>query len=66
QQGGELSTAWRLPQDPPFNSCTDPWATRLLWIAIGCAGLLLVLYAGFYLLLNSGADNLETIARRLL
>jgi type VI secretion system protein ImpK len=66
QQGGELSTAWRLPQDPPFKSGTDPWASRLLWIAVGCAGLLVLLYAGFYLLLNSGADNLETIARRLL
>ena len=66
QQGGELSTAWRLPQDPPFNSGTDPWASRLLWIAVGCAGLLVLLFVAFYLLLNSGADNLETIARRLL
>ena len=66
QSGSELSTGWRLPQDPPFNSGSDPWATRLLWIAVGCAGLLVLLYAGFYLLLNSGADNLETIAGRLL
>jgi len=66
QQGGELSTAWRLPQDPPFKSGIDPWASRLMWIAAGCAAVLVLLYAGFYLLLNSGADNLETIARRLL
>ena len=24
QQGGELSTAWRLPQDPPFKSRQRP------------------------------------------
>ena len=66
QQGGELSPGWRLPQDPPFKAGTDPWASRLLWIAVGCAGLLVLLFVGFYVLLNSGADNLETIARRLL
>ena len=33
---------------------------------LSCAGLVVLLYAGFYLLLNSGADNLEAIARRLL
>ncbi len=66
QQGGELSTGWRLPQDPSFKAGTDPWASRLLWIAVGCAGLLVLLFVAFYFLLNSGADNLETIARRLL
>lgn len=66
QSGGELAAGWRLPQDPPFKTGSDPWATRLLWIAVGCAGLMALLYVSFYLMLNSGADNLEAIARRLL
>ena len=66
QSGGELSAGWRLPQDPPFKTGSDPWATRWLWIAAGCAALVVLLYAGFYLMLSSGADSLEIIARRLL
>jgi type VI secretion system protein ImpK len=66
QTGGEMSVGWKLPQDPPVTSGSDPWATRLLWIAAGCAGLVALLYVSFYLMLNSGADNLEIIARRLL
>jgi len=66
QTGGDLSTGWRLPQDPPFTAGSDPWATRLLWAAVGCAGLVALLYVSFYLMLNSGADNLGAIARRLL
>jgi type VI secretion system protein ImpK len=66
QSGGELSVGWRLPQDPPFTAGSDPWAKRLQWAAISCAGLLLLLYVSFYLMLNSGAGNLEAIARRLL
>jgi type VI secretion system protein ImpK len=66
QTGGEMSVGWRLPQDPPIIGGSDPWATRLLWIAGGCVGLAVLLYVSFYLMLNSGADNLEAIARRLL
>jgi type VI secretion system protein ImpK len=66
QTGGDMSVGWRLPQDPPISAGSDPWATRLLWIAAGCAGLAVLLYVSFYLMLNSGADNLEAIARRLL
>jgi type VI secretion system protein ImpK len=66
QGGGELSVGWRLPQDPPFTAGSDPWAGRLLWAMVGCAGLVLLLYVSFYLMLNSGAGNLEAIARRLL
>ena len=66
QTGGEMSVGWRLPQDPPITGGSDPWATRLLWITVGCAGLAALLYVSFYLMLNSGADNLEALARRLL
>jgi type VI secretion system protein ImpK len=66
QTGGELSTGWRLPQDPPVAAGGDPWATRWMYAAIGCAGLVLLLYLSFSLLLNSGAGSLEAIARRLL
>ena len=66
QTGGDLSTGWRLPQDPLFTAGSDPWATRLMWAAVGCAGLVALLYVSFYLMLNSGADNLGAIARRLL
>lgn len=66
QTSGDLSTGWRLPQDPPFTSGSDPWAKRLMWAAVGCAGFLLLLYAAFAWMLGSGADSLGTIARRLL
>lgn len=66
QTGSEMSVGWRLPQDPPITGGSDPWATRLLWALVGCAGLVALLYVSFYLMLNSGADNLEAIARRLL
>jgi type VI secretion system protein ImpK len=66
QTGGDMSVGWRLPQDPPIIGGSDSWATRLLWAAVGCAGLVALLYISFYLMLNSGADNLEAISRRLL
>ena len=66
QTGGDMSVGWKLPQDPPISAGSDPWATRLLWAAAGCGGLVVLLYVSFYLMLNSGADNLEAIARRLL
>jgi len=66
QTGGDMSVGWKLPQDPPISAGSDPWATRLLWAAVGCVGLVVLLYVSFYLMLNSGADNLEAIARRLL
>lgn len=66
QTSGDLSMGWRLPQDPPFSAGTDPWAKRLMWAAVGCAGFLLLLYAAFAWMLSSGADDLGTIARRLL
>jgi type VI secretion system protein ImpK len=66
QTGGDMSVGWKLPQDPPIIGGSDPWATRLLWAAVGCASLVALLYVSFYLMLNSGADNLEAIARRLL
>jgi type VI secretion system protein ImpK len=66
QTGGEMSVGWKLPLDPPITAGSDPWATRLLRITLGCAGLAALLYVSFYLMLNSGADNLEALARRLL
>ena len=66
QTGAELSTGWRLPQDPPQVAGGDRWATRWMYIAIGSACFLVMLYVGFYFLLDSGAGTLDGIARRLL
>jgi type VI secretion system protein ImpK len=66
QTGAELSTGWRLPHDPPIAAGGDPWAKRWMYIAIGCASFLVLLFVGFYFLLDSGADSLAAMARRLL
>jgi type VI secretion system protein ImpK len=66
QTSGELSAGWRLPQDPPVAAGADPWVSRLMYAAIGCAALAIVLFGVFYMILSSGASDLEAIARRLL
>ena len=66
QTGTELSGAWRLPHDPPVAPGGDPWAKRWMYIAMGCAGFLLLLFVSFYFLLDGGAGSLDAMARRLL
>jgi type VI secretion system protein ImpK len=66
QTGGELSVGWRLPPDAPRAAGGDPWARRLMIVAIGCGALAVLLFAGFYFMLDSGAGSIGAIARRLL
>ena len=66
QTGGELATGWRLPRDVARAAGGDPWVQRLAILAIGCGGVAVLLFAGFYFLLDSGAGGLAALARRLL
>ena len=63
--GAVLQYLGPIPGDV-LTAGSDPWAKRWMWIAAGCVGLVVLLYVSFYLMLDSGAGNLEAIARRLL
>ncbi len=58
---GHLSPAWMPPQEK-VGARQDPWLRRLTWIAAACAILMLLLFAGYKLGLNSGAADLQTLA----
>lgn len=64
QSGGDLSTLWRLPNEPKRPAQNDPWAKRLLWAAVGCLGLLALLFVAYLVILGAGASAIEAIARR--
>jgi type VI secretion system protein ImpK len=61
-RAADLSPAWRLPQEAARRAGGDPWARRLVFAAIGCAALLLVLFVVFKLSLGSGISDLRALA----
>lgn len=65
QTGEEMAPGWRLPHDPPRAAGGDPWVRRLLFGAIGCLTLVVILFLVFYMMLSSGAGSLDSIARPL-
>ncbi|HEX5430603.1 MAG TPA: DotU family type IV/VI secretion system protein [Bryobacteraceae bacterium] len=65
--GAELSPGWRLPgNDPVRPAGGDPWVMRLAIGAGACFALMMILFIGFYFLLNSGVGSLQTIAGAVL
>ena len=48
-----LSPAWMLPQET-LRGRIDPWVRKLTWIAAVCAGVMLILFVVYKLVLNSG------------
>jgi type VI secretion system protein ImpK len=46
-----------------FTPGADPYNRRLLYLALACFCLALVLFTGFYFALSSGVSQLETISR---
>jgi type VI secretion system protein ImpK len=50
---GALSPAWQLPNEKP-PSRSDPWVKRWTMIAIACAGLMIVLFVIYKIVLSSG------------
>jgi len=50
-----LSPAWMLPQET-LRGSIDPWVRKLTWIAAVCAGLMLILFIVYKVVLNSGLN----------
>lgn len=59
---GALSPSWEPPADEQVPDAKDPWARGLAWIAGGAAGLALVLFLLYFLLLGSGLGEVRTLA----
>ena len=57
-----LSPAWSLPQEAPRAPGADPWVRRMLFVAIGCFTLALVLFLGAKLSLDRGASDIRAVA----
>jgi len=55
-----LSPAWKPPTEE-VKKAHDPWARRLLFGAVACFALALVLFVAYKLILGSGTSSLQTI-----
>lgn len=60
-----LSPEWALPPEAPRATGSDPWVKRLTWAAAGCAILAVLLFLVFKLTLNSGVNELHSIATQV-
>jgi type VI secretion system protein ImpK len=56
-----LAPAWVLPPDQVRATGADPWVKRLTWVAIACAGLMLLLFVVFKVTLSSGVSDLRAL-----
>jgi type VI secretion system protein ImpK len=61
----DLSPAWEIGGQMVTIAQTDVWALRLGYAALACAGLTLVLFLSYWVLLGSGASDLRTLAAQL-
>lgn len=59
----ELSPSWVLPNDVIVKSSSDPWVKTLMFTAIGCLVLTLILFGVFKVLLNSGVSTMADLAK---
>ena len=55
-----LAPAWK-PVAEPVKMAADPWAKRLLFGAVACLVLAILLFVVYKLVLGSGASSLQTI-----
>jgi type VI secretion system protein ImpK len=57
----ELSPSWAIPPGKVKVTRSDPWVKRLLWAAIACFVLVIVLFGIYSITLASGASDLQGI-----
>lgn len=57
----DLSPAWAIPRGAVLVAQADPWVKRLMWTAIGCLALLVVLFGVFEISLGSGAGDIHAV-----
>ena len=61
----DLSPAWAIPPGAVRVSQADPWVKRLMWTAIGCFALLVILFGVFEISLGSGAADIRAVPVQL-
>ncbi len=57
----DLSPGWALPPGVVRRVGGDPWVKRLVWTAVGCLCLAIVLYGIFALALGSGISDIRAL-----
>jgi type VI secretion system protein ImpK len=57
----DLSPAWAVPPGAVQVRRSDPWVKRLLWTAVACFALLILLFGIFTVTLGSGASELRSV-----
>ncbi|HVX65077.1 MAG TPA: DotU family type IV/VI secretion system protein [Bryobacteraceae bacterium] len=57
----DLSPAWAIPPGAIKLTQSDPWVKRLLWTAVACFALVVILFGVFKLSLGSGASDLRAL-----
>jgi type VI secretion system protein ImpK len=57
----DLSPAWAIPPGAVRVAQADPWVKRLMWSAIGCFALLVILFGVFEISLGSGAADIRAV-----
>ena len=58
-----ISPSWQLPNDGPPRSQADPWVNRLMYGAIGCLALTIVLFILFKVLLSGGVSTMAGLTK---
>ena len=59
---GDISPSWRPVEQVFTQTASDPWVKKMMWIAVGCAAVALVLFVSYKMMLGSGLSSLETLA----
>jgi type VI secretion system protein ImpK len=57
----DLAPAWAIPPGAVKVTQSDPWVKRLMWTAVACFALVVILFGIFKLSLGSGASDLRVL-----
>lgn len=57
----DLSPAWAIPPGAIKVTRSDPWVKRLMWTAVACFALLVILFGTFTMSLSSGASDVRAV-----
>ena len=60
----ELSPGWKLPPQK-MQARKDPWLRRMAIIAVVAAVVMILLFAGYKIGLNSGVSEVQAIAAQV-
>jgi type VI secretion system protein ImpK len=57
----DLSPSWQIPPGAVRVARADPWVKRLMWAALGCFALLVILFGAFKISLSSGVSDIRAV-----